>query len=113
MHLQADCTESIPLHEDDTATIRVAGTRITLDILAHAWADGATPEQIVDTYPSLTLPDVYAVVTWMLRHPDELSEYLARRQKQADEVRQLIEKTWPPEEFRAKLRARAQSKKSG
>lgn len=100
-------TETIPLHEDEFGTIRVAGTRITLELVAKAFHQGGTPEQIADQYPSLALPDVYAVVTWMLRHPGELAEYLVRRQGESHETRARVEEVCPPGGLRARLLARA------
>lgn len=101
--------ESIPLTSDETGTIRIGGTRITLDVFAGIFRQGATPEQIADQFPSLNLPDVYAVVTWMLRHPDELNEYLSRRHAEAAEIRAKVEALCPPDGFRARLLARKSS----
>jgi len=50
-----------------------------------ALQDGATPETIVQRYSTLALPDVYAVLAYYLRHPNEVEEYLARREQKAEE----------------------------
>jgi hypothetical protein len=42
-------------------------------------------------YSTLALPDVYAVLAYYLRHPNEVEEYLAKRDEKAEEVRQRIE----------------------
>jgi len=54
--------EIIPLQADADGVIRVAGTRVTLETLIAAFSDGATAEEIVQQYPSLTLADVYSVI---------------------------------------------------
>lgn len=99
--------ESIPLASDETGTIRVGGTRITLDVVAELFRQGGTPEQIADQFPSLALPDVYAVVTWMLRHPDDVNQYMSRRDADAEEIQEKVEALRPPDGFRERLQARA------
>ncbi len=60
--------QPIPLETDEHGVARVAGTRVTLDVLVEAFADGATPEEIVLQYPVLPLADVYAVIGYYLGH---------------------------------------------
>lgn len=100
-------TEIIPLTADVGGTIRVAGTRVTLDVLATAWRGGATPEQIVQQYDALQLADVYAVITWMLRHPAETDSYLASRAVEARQTCALVGGGDSQAGLRARLLARA------
>jgi DNA-directed RNA polymerase specialized sigma54-like protein len=60
-------------------------------LVIHAFQDGATPETIIQRYPTVTLADAYATVTYYLRHRDEVEAYLADREREADAVRQRIE----------------------
>jgi uncharacterized protein (DUF433 family) len=99
-------TEAIPLESDECGTVRIAGSRVTLDVLASAWQAGETPEQIVDQFPTLRLADVYAVITWMLRHPSDLADYLARAGADAEQIRAQINKAVPQEGLRERLQAR-------
>ena len=99
--------EAIPLRIDETGTIRIGQTRVTLDSVADSWQQGATPEQIVNQFPTLKLPDVYAVLAWMLRHPSETESYLLTRQALADQLRAESERRCPPEGFKAKIIARS------
>jgi len=100
-------SETIPLATDELGTIRVAGSRVTLDVLAEAWRAGATPEQIADQFDSLKLPDVYAVITWMLRHPEDLGEYLERRNREAIDLRDRVVSLGSQDGLRERLIARA------
>jgi uncharacterized protein (DUF433 family) len=84
-------TETPPLTEDATGALRVGNSRVLLEIVVHAFQDGATPETIVQRDSTLSLPDVYAVLAYYLRHPKEVEEYLARRDQKAEEVQQRIE----------------------
>jgi uncharacterized protein (DUF433 family) len=83
--------EPVPLREDETGSIRIGSTRVLLEIVLHAYEDGATPEDIVRRYSTLSLDDVYAVITWYLRHKPEAVAYLERRDREAAEVRTRID----------------------
>lgn len=68
-----------------------SANRVLLELVVGAFRDGATPETIVQRYSTLALPDVYSVLAYYLRHPNEVGEYLARREQKAEEVQQRIE----------------------
>jgi uncharacterized protein (DUF433 family) len=84
-------TEAPPLSEDATGALRVGDSRVLLEIVVRAFQDGATPETIVQRYSTLALPDVYSVIAYYLRHPNEIEEYVVKRQQKAEEVQQRIE----------------------
>ena len=48
--------------------LRVGRSRVLLELVIRAFQDGATPEAIVQRYPTTTLADIYAVVAYYLRH---------------------------------------------
>jgi len=56
-----------------------------------AYRDGAPPEEIVKRFPDLSLPDAYAVVGYVLRHPREVEAYLDERRQAAEAIRREIE----------------------
>ncbi len=85
--------EAPPLREEAGGALRVGQSRVLLELVVHAFQDGATPEALVQRYPTLALPDVYAVVAYYLRHRSEVEAYLVRREHQAHEVRQRVEST--------------------
>lgn len=80
--------EAPPIREDESGAVRVGETRVLLELVIRAFQDGATPEAIVQRYPTLTLPDVYAVIAHCLRHPKETTSYLTRRDEEAAAVRE-------------------------
>jgi len=103
-------TEAPPLREDATGAVRVGNSHVLLEMVVRAFQDGATPETIVQRYSTLALPDVYAVLAYYLRHPNEVGEYLARREQKAEEVRQRIESQQGDlSEIRARLLSRRQA----
>jgi len=84
-------TETPPLRQDSSETLRVGESRVLLEMVIRAFQDGATPEAIVQRYPTLALSDVYSVIDYFLRHTDEIESYLAERERQATETQQRIE----------------------
>jgi uncharacterized protein (DUF433 family) len=103
-------TDAPPLREDATGALRVGDSRVLLELVIRAFQDGATPETIVQRYSTLTLPDVYAVIAYYLRHRDEIEEYLIQREQKAEETRQRIESQQGDlSEIRERLQARRQT----
>lgn len=100
--------EPVPLRLDSGGTFRVGQTRVTLDTVVATFEAGASAEEIALRYPVLDLVDVYAVITYYLRHQPEVQEYLQERQRLADEIRQKIEARDNPIGIRARLLARRQ-----
>jgi uncharacterized protein (DUF433 family) len=98
--------ESPPLHEDPTGALRVGTSRVLLELVIEAFQDGITPEAILDRYPTLTLPDIYAVVAYYLRHPEEVDQYLVRREEFAAKMEQHAKNSQPDlSNIRARLLA--------
>lgn len=104
---------AIPLFDDGQGGLRVTGTRVLLERIVHAFEDGATPEGIVQSYDTLQLADVYAVLTWYLQHRAEVDDYLRKRAEEAEAIRQTIEAKQPDRaELRARLMARRAQKEA-
>src|SRR6266567_1499605 len=106
MSLVIEQTQPVPLAAGPDGLIRVAGTRVTLDTVAHAFERGATAEEIVQQYPVLPLADVYSVLGYLLRHQSEVAAYLAARAKQRATVRTESECRSDPKGIRSRLLAR-------
>jgi len=98
---------AIPLYTDEDGVIRVGNTRVRLDTVVYAFNQGYTAEDIVSQYPSLQLPDVYAIITYYLNNRQETDEYIRRRQANAAKTRQEIEARPGYQEFRERLLARS------
>jgi len=102
--------EPLPLRIDRDGTVRVGGTRVTLDTIVGAFLQGAAAEEIAQQYPTVSLGDVYAVVAYYLRHRAEVDEYLAERQREAESLRKEIEANLDRSIIRERLLARRASK---
>jgi uncharacterized protein (DUF433 family) len=99
-------TLAVPLRREDDGTLRVGSTRVTLDTVIAVFNQGATPEAIVQRFPTLDLADVYAVVTYYLQNRVEVDAYLRQRQSEADALRQEIETNLNSRPLRDRLIAR-------
>ena len=96
----------VPLRSDPGGALRVAGTRVLLDSVVSSFDAGATAEEICHQYPSVTLRDVYAVLSYVLAHRDEVNAYLAARAETAAAVREKFESVHSAAGIRARLQAR-------
>jgi uncharacterized protein (DUF433 family) len=92
--LNLDALES-PLRRDEGGTVRIGRSRITLDLIVEQYENGMTPEDLVQAYDTLELADVYATISYYLRHRDEVRAYLERRSVEGDALRIAIESGQP------------------
>ena len=99
-------SQPIPLKADDDGVVRVGGARVTLDTVVAAFKSGSTAEQIVHDYPSLDLVDVYAAITYYLRHRSEVEQYIAEQRSEGEQIREEMEKRFDPHGIRDRLLAR-------
>ncbi len=102
-------SDPVPLRTDDHGVVRVAGTRVTLDTIVAAYRQGNSPEVIHDQYPAVSLPDVYAVVGYYLRHREQVDAYLAKRSVDREAIRRDNESRFPTEEIRRRILKRRTS----
>jgi uncharacterized protein (DUF433 family) len=80
--------ELVPIETDINGTVRVTGSRVTLDSIVAAFNTGATAEEIACQFPTLKLADIYAIITYYLRQQKEVDAYLLKRRKASKEIRQ-------------------------
>jgi len=98
---------TIPLSTDEHGAIRIGNTRVLLELVIHAYYMGETPEGIVDSYPSLTSADVYAVIGYYLANREEIDNYVRQRDQQAEQILRDIEAHLTPEARALRTRLRA------
>jgi uncharacterized protein (DUF433 family) len=105
---------TVPLRTDEHGAVRVGNTRVLLELVIHAYYIGETPEGIVDSYPSLTTSDVYAVIGYYLANREAIDVYVRQRDEQADQILRDIEANLTPEArtLRTRLRAYQEQQKA-
>ena len=95
--------------EDGRAMI--GGTRIKVQVIAIASQEGSTPEQICESYLSLTLGQIHSALAYYWDHKDLVDAQIQEETEYADRMWRLDEPyrtdlRWRTAEWRAK-RAKA------
>ena len=68
---------------------RIAGHRIrVMDIVVCHEQQGMSPDEIVSSYPGITLADTHAALAYYFDHRDEIQRDIEEERRFADEVRQ-------------------------
>jgi uncharacterized protein (DUF433 family) len=99
-------TISTPLVVTDQGTIRVKGSRVSLDSIIYHFKLGATAEQIVQSFPSLSLGDVYSSIAYYLTHRQQIEDYLQQQDTEADALQEQLESKPSYQAEIAELRSR-------
>jgi len=84
--------------------IRIAGTRIGIETILRNYAQGAGPEEIVLRYPTLSLEQVHATITYYLANQERVDSYLGQVEQRQQEA--WREQQQHPSEFVQELRER-------
>jgi uncharacterized protein (DUF433 family) len=71
-------------------TWRIAGTRVSLDSVIHSFWEGATPEEICQDFPSLSLAQVYRAIAYYLKQRDNVDAYLQAGRHGAEKLEQEL-----------------------
>jgi len=66
---------------------RLAGTRVSLDSIVHAFWRGQTAESIAQSFPVLTLEQVYGALTFYLANQSEVDAYLKAAEAEFEAMR--------------------------
>ena len=96
----------LPLTLGKDGVARVSGTRVTLDTVVRAFLRGATAEEITQQYPSLSLSDVYATISYYLQNRDDVEIYLEKRKTSAEAIKRDNLKRFDQAGIRERLLAR-------
>jgi len=97
--------QPVPLRKNADGIWRVGKSRVLLDMVIHAFNAGRTPEEIVQSYDTLQLEDVYAVLAYYLTHRAEVDNYLQEQEAAADTLWQEVKSRPDYQEFRNRLLA--------
>ncbi len=109
--LESYVAQPPPLRELENGAVRIEGTRVSLDSVIHHFNQGRSPEDIVRSFTTLKLRDVYLVIAYYLDHREAVDAYIQRQEAEADELQRSIEANQPSNaEFRARLDTRLAEK---
>jgi uncharacterized protein (DUF433 family) len=72
--------------EERDGNYYVAGTRISLDSIVHAFSRGESPETICQNFELLRLEEVYGAIAYYLANQADIDAYLLRQSEKWDEL---------------------------
>src|SRR5258707_10505025 len=79
----------------ENGAYRVAATRVSLDSVVYAYWRGESAETIADSFPALTLEQVYGAIAFYLGHQAEMDSYLERGDAEFEKLRQQSRQATP------------------
>jgi uncharacterized protein (DUF433 family) len=98
--------EGVPLSQDQDqyGSIRVTGSRVTLDTIVHRYQVGDSVADIHDGFPTVSIEQIKAILDWYHKHQAEADEYLHEGEAAGEKLRQEIESRPEYIAFREKIR---------
>ena len=75
--------------EERNSGLYIAGTRVSLDSVVIRFQEGASPEKIIQSFPTLKLSQVYGAIAYYLENEKTVNEYVAEGQRE-------LERSVPP-----------------
>jgi uncharacterized protein (DUF433 family) len=76
--------ESKVVHLHNSKAIRINGTRVGIEIVIEKYRDGASPVEIQEHHPHLTLKQIYATITDYLLNKETISAYIEDGRKRVE-----------------------------
>lgn len=68
---------------------QLSGSRVSLDSIVYGFLRGETAEIIAQSFPVLTLEQVYGAITYYLAHQSEIDRYLRQADTDFEQFRQI------------------------
>lgn len=68
----------------------IIGSRISLDSVVYAFKAGLSPESIVQSFPLLTLEQVYGAIAFYFANRNEIDAYIAQEEVEFDAMPQPL-----------------------
>ena len=65
----------------------ITGSRVSLDSIVYAFLSGQTAESIAQSFPVLTLEQVYGAITFYLANRSSIDTHLKKNEAEFDEIR--------------------------
>jgi uncharacterized protein (DUF433 family) len=75
---------------------RVAGTCVSLDSIVYAFLEGHTAESIQQSFPLVTLEQVYGAITYYLAHREAIDAYLQEQAAAFETLKETLRRNNPP-----------------
>lgn len=73
----------------------ITGSRVSLDSIVYAFLRGASPEAIAQSFPLISLEEVYGGIAFYLAHRPEIDAYLREGEPEFEALRQKAREANP------------------
>ncbi len=100
----------IPLSVDEFGVIRIGDSGVPLESVMTLYRDGATAEEIADSFTSLDQADLHYVLGFALRHRSQIDAYLSNRAVAEAKIRQQVESQFDVTQLKARVQQRRQAR---
>lgn len=87
--------DPLPLVHDASGVIRIGGTRVSLESFVAVYEADGSVAQLAEAFPDLTLADIHATLAYLLRHRQEIEEYLTKRRRHARATKERLQQDFP------------------
>lgn len=84
-----------PYIEDRNGGLYLAGTGVSLDSVVIGFQQGASPEKIVKSFPTLKLSQVYGVIAYYLENESLIGEYVSEGERELERSAVPLSQTDP------------------
>lgn len=101
---QFDLSDHPILIQREDGTIRVRGSRISLDTIVVNFERGDSVEDIQDGFPTLSIEQIEGALDWYLSHPVEAKIYLDEQHAAEEKILQELRAHCKDSPIREKLR---------
>src|SRR5258706_14497561 len=81
--------------EERNGGLYVVGTRVSLDSVVIRFQEGASPDKIVQSFPTLKLSQVYGAIAYYLENEKTVDEYLAEGAREVERSAVPLSETNP------------------
>lgn len=92
-----------PYIEERNGGLYVAGTGVSLDSVVIRFQEGASPDKIVQSFPTLKLSQVYGVIAYYLENEKIIDDYIVEGDRELE--KSVIPLTQTNPELFARLEA--------
>lgn len=103
LNLESEKAVKVPLRLDGSGAVRVGNTRVSLVSVLTSFQRGDTPKQIVHSFPTLELAEVYAVISYYLANRKEVDSWLENELTEGERIRQETEARFDQKGIRERL----------
>ena len=84
-----------PYIEARDGGLYIAGTRVSLDSVIIRFQQGASPEKINQSFPTLKRAQIYGAIAYYLENEATIGEYIAEGEREFDQAEAALSQTDP------------------